>query len=41
MLLLGERPGLSEWVALLLVLAAMAAVLWTPKLASAPPAPDS
>jgi drug/metabolite transporter (DMT)-like permease len=41
MLLLGERPGPSEWAALLLVVAAMVAVLWTPKLASAPPAPDS
>jgi drug/metabolite transporter (DMT)-like permease len=41
MLLLGERPRLSEWIALLLVVAAMIAVLWTPKPASAPPAPDN
>jgi drug/metabolite transporter (DMT)-like permease len=41
MLLLGERPGTSEWIALLLVVAAMIAVLWTPKPASSPPAPDN
>ena len=43
MLLLGERPGISEWIALLLVVAAMIAVLWTPKakLAASPPAPDN
>jgi len=41
MLLLGERPGLSEWVALLLVVAAMFAVLWTRKRAAAPLAPES
>jgi drug/metabolite transporter (DMT)-like permease len=41
MLLLGERPGVSEWVALLLVVAAMFAVLSSPKPASAPPAPDN
>ena len=41
MLLLGERPGPSEWIALLLVVAAMIAVLWTPKPAPSPPAPDS
>jgi drug/metabolite transporter (DMT)-like permease len=41
MLLLGERPGISEWIALLLVVAAMIAVLWTPKPASSPPAPDN
>ena len=28
MLLLGERPGLSEWIALLLVVIAMVAVMW-------------
>lgn len=31
MLLLGERPGAAEWIALALVVAAMVAVLWTPK----------
>ena len=41
MLLLGERPGAAEWIALLLVVAAMFAVLWTPKPAAAPPAPDN
>ena len=41
MLLLGERPGMSEWVALLLVVAAMVAVLWTPRSATLATAPDS
>jgi drug/metabolite transporter (DMT)-like permease len=41
MLLLGERPGIFEWSALALVVAAMIAVLWTPKPASAPVAPDN
>ncbi len=41
MLLLGERPGSQEWIALLLVVAAMVAVLRTPKPAPSPPAPDS
>jgi drug/metabolite transporter (DMT)-like permease len=41
MLLLGERPGVAEWIALLLVVAAMFAVLWTPKPAAAPPVPDN
>jgi drug/metabolite transporter (DMT)-like permease len=41
MLLLGERPGPYEWSALALVVAAMIAVLWTPKRASAPVAPDN
>ncbi len=41
MLLLGERPGPAEWIALALVVAAMVAVLWTPKPASSPPAPDN
>jgi len=41
MLMLGERPGMAEWIALLLVVAAMFAVLWAPKTASAPPAPDN
>lgn len=41
MWLLGERPGVAEWIALLLVVAAMFAVLWTPKTAPAPPAPDN
>ena len=40
MLLLGERPGPPEWIALALVVAAMIAVLRTPKAAPAPPAPD-
>ena len=31
MLVLGERPGAPEWIALALVVAAMVAVLWTPK----------
>jgi drug/metabolite transporter (DMT)-like permease len=30
MLMLGERPGLSEWIALALVVAAMVAVFWPP-----------
>jgi len=41
MLLLGERPGPQEWIALALVVAAMVAVLRTPKAALSPPAPDS
>ena len=41
MLLLGERPGPAEWIALVLVVAAMVAVLWTPKPAPSPPAPDN
>ncbi|MEO8304823.1 MAG: EamA family transporter [Betaproteobacteria bacterium] len=41
MLLLGERPGIGEWVALALVLAAMLAVLWVPKPVAPPPAPDN
>jgi len=40
MLMLGERPGLAEWVALLLVVAAMFAVLWTPRTAASPPPRD-
>jgi drug/metabolite transporter (DMT)-like permease len=40
MLVLGERPGPSEWAALALVLAAMLLVLWPPKPAPAPLAPD-
>jgi drug/metabolite transporter (DMT)-like permease len=31
MLVLGERPGAPEWTALALVVAAMVAVLWTPR----------
>ena len=31
MLVLGERPGPSEWIALTLVVAAMVAALWSPK----------
>ena len=41
MLVLGERPGPSEWTALALVVAALVAVLWAPKPSAAPPAPDS
>jgi len=42
MLLLGERPGATEWIALAFVVAAMIAVLWTPKPvpAAAAAAPD-
>ena len=40
MLVLGERPGPSEWTALALVVAAMILVLWPPKAAPAPMAPD-
>jgi drug/metabolite transporter (DMT)-like permease len=40
MLLLGERPGPSEWIALALVVAAMVAVLWAPKSAPVPMTPD-
>jgi hypothetical protein len=41
MLFLGERPGLPEWAALVLVVAAMIAVLRSPKPTPAPPAPDN
>jgi len=41
MLVLGERPGPFEWSALALVVAAMIAVLWTPKPAPMPAAPDN
>lgn len=41
MLLLGERPGPAEWAALALVVAAMIAVLRTPKPSPAPSAPDN
>ena len=40
MIVLGERPGPSEWIALALVLAAMVAVLWSPKPPPAPMTPD-
>jgi len=40
MLVLGERPGVSEWTALALVVAAMLLVLWPPKPAPLPMAPD-
>ncbi len=40
MLVLGERPGPGEWTALALVIAALVAVLWAPKPAPAPMAPD-
>jgi drug/metabolite transporter (DMT)-like permease len=41
MLLLGERPGPGEWVALALVVAAMVAVLWMPRRVAATSAPDN
>jgi len=41
MLVLGERPGPSEWTALALVVAAMVAVLWTPKVDPAAAVPDN
>jgi len=41
MLFLGERPGLPEWAALVLVVAAMIAVLRSPKPTPAPSAPDN
>jgi drug/metabolite transporter (DMT)-like permease len=40
MLVLGERPGVAEWTALALVVAAMIAVLWTPKAEPAAPVAD-
>jgi len=42
MLVLGEHPGPPEWIALVLVLAALVAVLWPAKRREAPiaPAPD-
>lgn len=40
MLILGERPGIGEWVALALVMAAMFAVLWSSKPPPAPLTPD-
>jgi len=40
MLVLGERPGAPEWTALALVVAAMVAVLWTPKAEPAAPVAD-
>ena len=42
MLVLGERPGAAEWLALALVLAALVAVLWPAQRKDAPiaPAPD-
>ncbi len=40
MLVLGERPGPGEWAALALVVAAMVAVLWTPRPPPSPMAPD-
>jgi len=41
MLLLGERPGPSEWGALLFVVAALVAVLWAPKSTAVPVAPEN
>ena len=40
MVVLGERPGPSEWIALALVVAALVAVLWAPRPAPRPLAPD-
>jgi drug/metabolite transporter (DMT)-like permease len=40
MLVLGERPGPSEWAALALVVAAMVLVLWSPKPVPAPMTPE-
>jgi drug/metabolite transporter (DMT)-like permease len=40
MIVLGERPGPGEWLALALVVAALVAVLWSPKPPAAPMAPD-
>jgi drug/metabolite transporter (DMT)-like permease len=40
MLVLGERPGPGEWIALAFVVAAMIAVLWSPRPPPAPMAPD-
>ena len=40
MIVLGERPGTSEWIALALVVAAMVAVLTSPKPVPPPMAPD-
>lgn len=38
MIVLGERPGPAEWIALALVLSALVAVLWPGRSAKAPPA---
>jgi drug/metabolite transporter (DMT)-like permease len=40
MLFLGERPGLAEWAALALIMAAMVAVLWPARTVSARAAAD-
>ena len=40
MLILGERPGASEWTALALVVAAMVLVLWSPRPPPAPMTPE-
>jgi threonine/homoserine efflux transporter RhtA len=40
MIVLGERPGPSEWIALALVVAAMVAVLPSPRPVPSPMAPD-
>jgi len=40
MLILGERPGVSEFVALGLVLSSLFAVLWQPRDAKAARAPE-
>ena len=40
MMVLGERPGPSEWIALGLVVAAMVAVLWSPKPPPVPVPPE-
>jgi O-acetylserine/cysteine efflux transporter len=39
MLVLGERPGAPEWIALALVIAALLAVLWPGKRREPPLAP--
>jgi drug/metabolite transporter (DMT)-like permease len=38
MIVLGERPGPAEWIALVLVLCALVAVLWPGRSAEQPPA---
>jgi drug/metabolite transporter (DMT)-like permease len=38
MIVLGERPGPAEWIALALVLSALVAVLWPGRATKAPPA---
>lgn len=40
MLVLGERPGPAEWIALALVVSALVAVLWPGRTPASPPAPS-